>query len=158
MKYARSKGELPNSIEGDYVHVTREEFFQGEKLCLRRAHSYSRLQGDEYLRGQSWGSLNWCLRWYSRDSTVILLRFISQWKFHPLKHPIVGIWHSCVAPPAPSRRRIKDCNHWAVLRKLQKIFIVYWIYLTQLKSTRCNLSSLKFSNKLPIKRLKKGHL
>lgn len=31
----RSKGQLANFSEGDYVLVAREQFFEGEKLCLR---------------------------------------------------------------------------------------------------------------------------
>lgn len=30
-----SKGRLPNFSEGDYVLVARDDFFEGEKLCLR---------------------------------------------------------------------------------------------------------------------------
>lgn len=32
---ARCKGQLASSSEGDYVLVAREDFFEGEKLCLR---------------------------------------------------------------------------------------------------------------------------
>ena len=32
---AASRGKLPNFLEGDYVLVAREDFFAGEKLCLR---------------------------------------------------------------------------------------------------------------------------
>lgn len=32
---AREKGDLANFVEGDYVLVAREEFHEGEKLCLR---------------------------------------------------------------------------------------------------------------------------
>lgn len=32
---AREKGELAYFIEGDYVLVARQDFYKGEKLCLR---------------------------------------------------------------------------------------------------------------------------
>lgn len=32
---AQSRGFLPKFVEGDYVLVARDEFFEGEKLCLR---------------------------------------------------------------------------------------------------------------------------
>ena len=32
---AASRGELPNFLDGDFVLVAREQFFKGEKLCLR---------------------------------------------------------------------------------------------------------------------------
>lgn len=35
MRASKSRGELANFTEGDYVLVAREEFFEGEKLCLR---------------------------------------------------------------------------------------------------------------------------
>lgn len=35
MRNVRSKGEFPNVLEGYYVLVAREEFFEGWKLCLR---------------------------------------------------------------------------------------------------------------------------
>lgn len=34
IRQSRSRGELANFTEGDYVLVPREYFFQGEKLCL----------------------------------------------------------------------------------------------------------------------------
>lgn len=35
MRHVRSLDELPNFVEGYYVLVDSEEFFEGEKLCLR---------------------------------------------------------------------------------------------------------------------------
>ena len=35
MRQTRARGQLANFMEGDYVLVAREDFHEGEKLCLR---------------------------------------------------------------------------------------------------------------------------